>query len=177
MKVNFLHFSSFSVCISLVLCLISNDTFGQLIPISLEQRIDKANIIFEGKVAGKTSFWNEDHTKIYTSHIVSVYKVFKGNLTSSQVEIITQGGIVGRYMQIVSHSLQLDSADVGVFMAIPNAAKLPQNSNLIRLKAYAGLQGFIKYDLKTHSAKDPFTQYKSISDEVYPAIIKINRHA
>jgi hypothetical protein len=158
-----------------LLFFLSNNALGQLIMIPLEQRIAKADIVFEGKVIGKNCFWNESHTRIFTSNIVSVYKVFKGNLTSTQVEIITQGGIVGSTMEKITHTLELNEGDTGIFTAIPNTAKFSQKSNLIRLKAYAGLQGFIKYDLKNHTARDPFTQYKSISADVYPAIITLTK--
>jgi len=172
MIVNFLSFSLSKTFIFLALFFLSSDAFSQLIPISLEQRIDNANIIFEGKVISKTSFWNEPNTQIYTSNIVSVYKIFKGNLTATQVEIITQGGIVGKDMEEVSHSLQLNIGDIGIFTAIPNPVKFPQKSNLLRFKAYAGLQGFIKYNLNRGTASDPFTSYKSITAEVYPAITR-----
>jgi hypothetical protein len=157
------------LCFFLLLFL-SSKSFGQLISLPLTQRIDKADFIFEGKVTGKTSFWNEAHTQIYTSNIVAVYKVFKGGLTSDKVEIITYGGVVGNNMEQVSHSLQLNIGDVGVFTAIPHHIKLSQPSSLLHLKAYAGQQGFIRYNLIDHTADDPFTHYKSISDEVYPTI-------
>jgi hypothetical protein len=151
---------------------LSNNALCQLISIPLEQRIDNANVILEGKVTSKTSYWNETHTQIYTSNVVSVYKVFKGSFTSSEVEIITPGGIVGQDMEQVSHSLQLNVGDVGIFTVIPNTVNLSKSSNLIRFKAYSGLQGFIKYDLKKHTASDPFTTYKNISSDVYNTIKK-----
>ncbi|HZY39976.1 MAG TPA: hypothetical protein VFE53_25150 [Mucilaginibacter sp.] len=138
--------------------------------ISLDQRIDNATVIFEGKVTSKTSFWNQSHTRIYTSNVVDVYKVFKGSLVSAQVEIITDGGIVGKNMQIVTNTLQLDVGNVGIFTAIPGDPKLSQRPSLLQLKTYAGIQGFIRYNLRDHSASDPFTKYKSITNDVYPAI-------
>ena len=165
-----LFFRLRTLIVSLLLFFLSNNAFGQLIQIPLEQRIAKADIIFEGEVIGKNCFWNEAHTQIFTANIVSVYKVFKGNLTSTQVEIITKGGIVGQSMERVTHALELSEGDIGIFTAIPNTVKFSNKSDLVRLKTYAGLQGFIKYDLKEHSASDPFTKYKSITDDVYPAI-------
>jgi hypothetical protein len=144
---------------------------GQLIPITLEQRIDKAQIIFEGRVTAKSSFWNEAHTQIYTSNIISVYKVFKGSLNSIELELITPGGIVGNSMEEVTHSLQLGVGDTGIFTAIPSTTLFSQPSKLIRFKAYSGIQGFIKYNLENHTASDPFTSYKNISSEVYNPII------
>lgn len=165
------HYTLYKLFV-LFLFLVANHTFGQLVPVSLTQRIDKASVIFEGKVISKTAAWNPAHTQIYTSNLISVYKVFKGSLTTVQVEIITPGGAVGNDMELVSHSLQLQPGDAGIFTAIPNPVARPSVSGLLQLKAYAGLQGFIKYDLATHTATDPFTHYKSIVNEVYPAITK-----
>ena len=160
------------VYVLFVFTLYADKTFGQLIPVPLTQRIDKASVIFEGRVVSKTSFWNSEHTQIYTSNTVNVYKVFKGTLTATQVEIITLGGVVGNDMEQVSHSLQLDPGDTGIFTAIANPVKLPSPTGLVQLKAYAGIQGFIKYNLAAHTATDPFTNYKSIAGEVYPAITR-----
>ena len=144
--------------------------FSQLTPISLEQRIDNSSQIFEGEVISKRSYWDEHKTHIYTVNVVNVYKVFKGVATQKQIEIVTMGGIVGDMMEEVSHSLQLNVGDAGVFTAIDNTAKLNTRSSLTRLKTYAGAQGFIKYDLKTGTAKDSFNTYSSVSKDVYPKI-------
>lgn len=143
---------------------------AQLIPISLDQRIDNATAILEGKVIAQTSYWDETKTQIYTSNIVEVYKLFKGKLSANQVEIITKGGVVGNDMQRVSHTLELTLGDIGVFTAVPNTFKVTTKAKLTKLKAYAGLQGFIKYDLKDKTAKDVFNTYKNINKEVYSKI-------
>jgi hypothetical protein len=170
MRANFSSVTFYKFLACLALFFISNAARGQLIPISLDQRVANATIIFEGKVISKSSFWNQAHTRIYTSNVVDVYKVFKGSLVGAQVEIVTDGGIVGKNMQVVTHTLQLDVGGVGIFTGIPGDAKLSQKPNLVQLKTYAGIQGFIRYDLRDHSASDPFAKYKSITDDVYPAI-------
>ncbi len=159
-------------CIFFMLFFISGSTFSQLIPVSLDQRITNAQIIFEGKVISQNSFWDNNHANIYTSNIVEVYKVFKGNLAATQVEIVTEGGIVGTEKEVVSHTLELNVGDAGIFTGIPNTIKSPQKSNLMSLKTYADMQGFIRYDLKTNSAHDVFNTYTNIMADVYPAITK-----
>jgi hypothetical protein len=161
----------YTLILSGLFFLILGDTaYCQLIPLPLQQRIDKASIVFEGKVTSKISLWDAAHQQIYTSNTVTVYKVFKGKLTAAEVTITTLGGTVGHDREEVTHSLQLEVGDVGVFTAIPDNIKFSQPSTLIALRAYAGLQGFIKYNLGNHTATDPFTNYKSIANEVYPAI-------
>lgn len=145
---------------------------AQLIPITLEQRIDNATSIFEGQVISQTSYWNDDKTHIYTSNIVTVYKVLKGTPSYSKVEVITKGGTVGDMMEVVSHSLALKVGDAGIFTAIPNTAKIITPNKLVKLKTYAGVQGFIKYDLEKGTAKDAFNTYKSVSKEVYPKVLQ-----
>lgn len=162
--------------IALALILFSfNTAFAQLIPISLDQRIDQATTILEGKVISQTSYWDENHVHIYTSNIVEVYKIFKGQLTAKQAEIITRGGIVGNKMERISNTLTLNIDDIGVFTAIPNTAKIATKVNLTKLKAFAGMQGFIKYNLINGSAEDVFNHYKNITKELHSKIISITK--
>ena len=41
-------------------------------------------LIAEGKVIEKKSFWNNEHTMIYTANTIEVYKLFKGNLVEKK---------------------------------------------------------------------------------------------
>jgi hypothetical protein len=149
---------------------IFNAAFGQFVPISLAQRIEKSTTIFEGKVISQSCYWDETKTHIYTSNVVEVYKIFKGKLTSLQVEIITRGGIVDNDMERIYNTLELKIGDIGIFTAIASTTKIKTKSNLTKLKAYAGMQGFIKYDLASNSAKDVFNEYINIKKELYPKI-------
>ncbi|RYZ40575.1 MAG: hypothetical protein EOP49_29435 [Sphingobacteriales bacterium] len=144
-------------------------------PISLEERIEKSTLVFEGKVLSQRSYWDTGKQHIYTANIIQVYKVFKGKLIGSQVEVITRGGTVGDEMEVVSHTLELSANEVGVFTTIPHTVKLTRATNLARVKAYSGAQGFIKYDRGSSSAKDIFTNYKSIAADVYPRIQKLTK--
>ncbi len=149
----------------------THTAFAQLTPISLEQRIEKSTTIFEGKVVSHASYWDEAKSSIYTLNVVDVYKVFKGQVTTKQIELITKGGILGNKMQRVSHSLELKISDVGVFTAIPSTSKLGTQTNFTKLRTYAGVQGFIKYDLVNKSASDVFNNYKNITKELYSKIV------
>lgn len=146
----------------------AHPSFAQLVPISLKERIENSTIILEGKVISQASYWNETQTNIYTVNVVEVYKVFKGQLSAKQVEIITLGGIVGDRMERITHSLELKVNDTGIFTAIPSTTKLKAVSpHLNQLKAFAGIQGFIRYDLKNTTAKDVFNNYDDIQKELY----------
>ena len=58
------------------LVFISTDLWAQLQAVTLEQRVENSSLVFEGKVLQKSSFWDTDRRHIYTSNLVSVYKVF-----------------------------------------------------------------------------------------------------
>lgn len=157
----------------IALVLISTDLWAQLQAVSLEQRVENSTLIFEGKVLRKSSFWDADHRHIYTSNLVSVYKVFKGELSNSIVEVITIGGMVGNQMEKVSYGLDLQEGALGIFTCIPNNTKLSSTSKNLRLRPYAEIQGFISYDLASGTARDVFKVYKNISGEIYPVLQKL----
>jgi len=157
-----------------VLCLVSADLSAQLQAVSLQQRVENSSLVFEAKVLSKTSFWDTDRRHIYTSNLVSVYKVFKGELSTSTVEVITIGGIVGNEMEKVSYGLDLKEGSIGVFTCIPNNIKLTKVSKNLQLRPYSEIQGFIHYDLNTGTARDVFKVYKNVSGEIYPVLQKLS---
>ena len=158
-----------------LLFLFSGRLQAQLVPLSLEQRIANSNLVFEGKVIDQSSFWNKEHTHIYTSNLISVYKVFKGELSKSVVEVITIGGIVGNDMERVSYGLELREGFIGVFTCIPNTSNFIGQTKNLRVKAYGEIQGFIRYDLASGTASDVFKVYQNVAKEIYPAIQNVTK--
>jgi len=158
---------------------ISSETVvAQMYPVTLAERVSSSQVIIEGEVISKTSFWDAAHRNIYTSNIIEVYKVFKGSLAVAQVEIITEGGIVGTEMHKVSHSLQLKKGDVGVFTCITNGIKKENegiNSGYVSFRTYADKQGFLRYNLDKKTATDVFNDYSDITKDVYPAITQLTK--
>ncbi|MBM3401165.1 MAG: hypothetical protein FJY21_02420 [Bacteroidetes bacterium] len=153
--------------------LITADLWAQLQPVTLEQRVQNSSLVFEAKVLSKTSFWDTERRHIYTANLLSVYKVFKGELKNSVVEVITIGGVVGNEMEKVSYGLDLQEGSVGVFTCIPNTVKFSSPSKNLRLRPYAEVQGFIRYDLSSGTGRDVFKTYKNVSGEIYPALQKL----
>jgi PKD repeat protein len=136
-------------------------------PVLLNERIQNSNLVIEGKVIDKVSFWNNQHNKIFTSNLVEVYKAFKGN-SPAYIEVITEGGIVGDKMHKIEPSLQLRKEELGVFTLIPNS-ELSQFGKAV-YEAYASAQGFIKYDVYDNTASEPFKKYENISTTLYDLI-------
>lgn len=90
---------------SMAQCLSHADAF--------EQKLEAAEKILEGRVVGQTSFFGDDGN-IYTSNQIEVYRVFQGDV-GFDANIITEGGIVGDLMQIVTPSVKFEIGDYGVF--------------------------------------------------------------
>jgi len=147
-----------------------------VVELSLSDKKSNSDLIIEGKVISKNSFWNTERKMIYTSNIIEVYKVFKGNLITTNVEILTTGGIVGMDKIVVEPSLELEISDVGIFLCedIKRYKSLPVNkSNIPVFEVYGSMQGFIKYDFATKKAFDQFKTYE-IENELYQNILGVN---
>ncbi len=123
-----------------------------LVPLTLDERVQAASLIIEGAVQSKTPFWNTDHTMIYTRNTILVSKAYKGNtlLSTSSVDIITLGGVIGDKAVKVEPELELSVGDIGIFMLIQKNGEWVSES---------GPQGFINIDKHTAEASDVFNLY------------------
>lgn len=160
------------VLIAFLVLIASGGAFAQMRELTFSEKVENAEAIFEGKVIRKTSFWNAGHTRIYTSNTIEVYKVFKGNITTSEVEIVTEGGQIGDEMHSSSHELNLKEGSIGIFMVETSTVINPQTieNKIPVFLVYGGPQGFIKYDLLEKTASDPFKKYNTIPEDVYKVI-------
>lgn len=141
--------------------------------ISREEKIRKSPLIIEGKVVSKESFWNAEHTMIYTNNKIEVFKVFKGNLSEDTIEVITHGGNVGPDYIEASHLLRLEVNDMGVFFCLPNKIGLQStNKKEILYDVYSSKQGFLKYDPSRKRASSPFDRYENIDQLLYADLQK-----
>lgn len=142
--------------------------------ISLEEQINASDLVVEGKVLSKESFWNSDYSQIFTVNTVQVYKVFKGNLVET-VEVITPGGYVNGKMQKVIPSLQLNANDIGLFtLHDEEKAVKSKESKVKAFKPYSSVQGFYKYNLIDNTAINPFSVIKNIEENFYTRVEKIS---
>jgi len=149
-----------------------NGLFAQemLREISLKEQIDNSNLVVEGEVISKTSFWKNN--LIYTSNTVQVYKVFKGAPVST-IEVITLGGTVALEAMMVSSSLKLQTGTVGLFV-LQNSEVLNQTTGKSSIKSYqpySAVQGCYKYNLYDDIAVNPFNLKKGISSTFYKEIM------
>ncbi len=142
--------------------------------VSDKEKIVSSTLVVEGIVVKKQPFWNDRHTFIYTNNTIHIYKVFKGVTTSSEIEIVTQGGELDGYSVSATHVLSLNLNEIGLFCCFPNSQKLvsPTTRNVL-LDVYSGAQGFLKYDLINYTANAPLSHYNNISDGLYKQIKQI----
>ncbi len=154
----------FLVCLSF--CFSTVRSQG-LYPVTTEQKIIHSSLIIEGKVIGKTSAWNPNHTMIYTTNQVEVYKVFKGALQKNIVDIITVGGAVDGHVIQASHLLELKKNEVGVFFLRQQTMRNAPLSFNTALEVYSSSQGFLKYDLASKTATAPYVEYGNIEQLLY----------
>lgn len=150
-----------------------------VVEVPLVQRANASTVIVEGKVTGQYSYWNSNHSMIYTANTIELYKIFKGSVAADAIEIITEGGTVDMDRITVEPSLQLRVGDVGMFTCISvTRAKnnLVSRNALPQFEAYAGTQGFVKYDIANNTATDPFHKYTDIQTELFNVVAPAGRH-
>ncbi len=159
----------FTLVLSLFLFSIS--TFSQeMREVNFNTRINQSQLIVEGKVISKRSFWDDNYHNIYTASKIEVYKVFKGFVSTSFIEVISPGGIVGTQKEVVHPSLELDHDDIGIFMLTTNTVQTPNSPTLPIFQAYASEQGFIEYHLAENKASGVFDSFNNIDQQLYNTV-------
>ena len=150
------------------LFLFMGTALGQgLYPVSTEDKVNRSSLIVEGKVVKQKSAWNPARTMIYTTSTVEVYKVFKGNIDKSLVEVVTYGGAVDGYYIHASHLLELRNDEIGVFFL--NKRNIPGITapSTSTFDVYSSAQGFLRYDVFSKTASAPFVSYDDIEGVLY----------
>ena len=167
-----------SLIIALLFSLISAEQLlaqASLREIPLQQQVETSGLILEGKVISQESFWDLDSRNIYTSNVVEVHKIFKGEKVE-YIEVITLGGVVGLTAQKSSHSLQLSVNKLGVFMLnASNKSSIQSKGVNKRYEAYSGLQGFYNYNVVSNTASNVFKLHKDIEASFYKKIENITQ--
>jgi len=113
----------------------------------LENLIDNADSIVIGTVAEHNSYWNDKHTRIYTSVVLSIEESLKGT-TIERVTVILPGGEVDEIGEWVSDMPSFDQGErVMIFLKKLSEAQLPSaKDSKIELpkeqfEVYSGFQG------------------------------------
>lgn len=144
-------------------------------PVSFAERVTMAPVIVEGRITTRQSYWNSTNDFIYTSSVIDIYKVLKGSVGSTQLEIITEGGIVGQVKIDAEPNLNLQPGDMGTFF-LTSPVAIHASSPFypaLQFSAYSLNQGFIQYDEKSQSGFDFYNIYPDIQDDIYRQIENI----
>jgi PKD repeat protein len=154
MKLNLQKLTLLFVLLSLQISLFSQCV---LVPLDLKQRVNASELIIEGMVVNKQSYWNSEKTMIYTSNTIQLSRVYKGAElinNASQLNVITLGGTVGLNALKVSPELSLVMGEIGIFMLVQ------KDQNWV---SESGPQGFIKIDKHNGTSADLYSQYPRFS--------------
>ena len=92
---------------------------AQYIPINMEYKVENSSLIIEGEVISQNSYLGSDN-EIYTENIISIKNVFKGELNTNLVAIITMGCIVDDISVTWTHLPTLSIGDLGTFFLRSN---------------------------------------------------------
>lgn len=116
----------------------------------LIDRASTVDYIFEGVVIETKPYESKNEKTIYTSNLIEITKVFKGDLSCGTVEFITIGGQVREKRMRGAHALQLEKGSKGFFFSrITNKELSIVNffnaTNTEKLDAQFENQSFIKY--------------------------------
>jgi hypothetical protein len=135
---------------------------------SISERTETSDVIVEGRIVAQNSFWDNDHNSIYTENQIEVFKSFKGT-DRDTISIVSRGGIVNDQFQIVSHAIEFQLSEEGLFFcknfSVPNLS----TSETLMLN---DINGFVKYRYgrERFQATDRFTTYNNLKTEIYQQI-------
>ena len=160
------------VLLFLIMLLCSNMTIMSqelLVEIPLNEQIFNATQIVEGEVLQSESFWDNNQASIFTRHRVKVTKVFKGS-SSNEIDVITQGGVVGLEAEVVSNALELREGDFGVFMLSEPTRSEFYRSTTNCYMPFSDIQSFYKYSVELDRVANIFKSYSGITQLFYNKI-------
>lgn len=152
-------------------------SFTQMYEVSLDAKIENSPLIVEASVIAQKSFWDKSRSMIYTSNILTVHKKIKGKIQGGEIEVITKGGHIGSDAVRVSHNLELNIGDVGLFFCMNT--NRPSGNDVNRYatyQIYAESQGFVKYyeNNRETEAAEPFHGYKNREIDLLSVVERIS---
>ena len=148
----------------LLLSFISHAQVHLLKEIPLSDQVNSAEVIAEGEVIAKKSYWDSNKHNIYTVHTLDISKLYKGASTD-QINILTSGGIVGFDAQVDYPSLELNKLDKGIFILEKFDLNLAGHKSSLPLYQVTGTsQGLFRYNTQEKKIYNPFMQVASPED-------------
>ncbi|AHJ95805.1 matrixin family metalloprotease [Hymenobacter swuensis] len=137
-----------------------------LLPLDPAARLDQASRIVEGEVLDASSF-RGTNGRIFTRHRLRVFKQLKGPATT-ELMVLTEGGTLGLERQELTNTLRLAPGEQGLFFLEP--VRFAGVAAGAGWQAYGSEQGFIRYELNTATAIEPFRQYPQLDAAFYQTV-------
>jgi len=111
--------------------------------------IGSVDYIFEGQVTQKCCYLDSSTGLIYTSNMVHITKIGKGDITCGTVQVITEGGTLDNRTLSVSHNTEFNVGYAGVFIcsksSYPHSNNCERGDNPQELKLALTFDGLIDY--------------------------------
>ena len=124
--------------------------------IPLEDQVNNAQLIAEGEIIAKKSYWDVGKKSIYTVNTLDISKLYKG-ASQGQINVVTAGGIVGYNAQTDYPRLELNEEDKGIFILEKINLDLEGNQDNLPLYQVTGLsQGLFRYNTRAKKIYNPF---------------------
>ena len=98
------------VCLS---CWLRPAEAGPLLPLSVQDLTEAADVVLQGKVVSKKVSRDEDG-RVFTSIKLQVQDVWKGDVDGGRFEVVHGGGILGLRKVEVAYQVQFDLGDEAV---------------------------------------------------------------
>lgn len=137
-----------------------------LLPLDPAVRHAQARCIVEAEVLDATSFRGPDG-RLYTRHQLRVFKQLKG-APGAGLTVLTEGGTLGLERQELTNTLRLTPGEQGIFFLEPTT--FAGLSAAAEYQVYGSEQGFIRYELPTATATEPFRQYRQLGAAFYEEV-------
>jgi hypothetical protein len=173
------------VVVLLVLTCTSESLYAQCMyyPVSFEERVNNATYIVLGKVIAKEAYEDENTGDINTLNRLQIMAWLKNRQETTEVYIITQGGVLGNKATEFWPSLQLNEQQEYILLLdkenhqLDNKARRMQSPRAMQLMAYADAQGAlplqngIYHDLLVEKPMDETRLFKKIQGITRQSIV------
>lgn len=142
------------------------------IPIAVTSQINDADAVIEGEVVQTRCFFSEDKGNIYTAYRVRATKLFKGEMSAQEFDIIAPGGRVGDYYEEVTPRTELRVGDRATFMLgdLPDVIQnriLPEDLDVPHFRCYASQQSVFYYDEDGRAVQNVYRNRMNRATEWY----------
>jgi len=145
------------------LSFITNTIYSQCETYDITYRTKNSDVIFEGEIINQECFRDRNTNRIFTKNTVNIFKVFKGNVTSNRIDIITLGGEIENEIVWLSHSVDVFKNKHAVFFT--KRTDRGGFGNSVRIN-----QGAFNLDFQNDKAWNEYCTISNIEQEIFSSI-------